>query len=178
MFNTTYESLPEIDQKMLAELSSIYKQFEQSEDPLWTDKYSFQTQPLMLIKTNKDQGILQKTAYVVNVPMDNDFFSKEIIVPKSLGLPKIYRISLLQPRNLKTWMPNNSGTLQLKDQEIMYYKYYPKVMNNPELYFDFFPSYYMNHFIYSNKICGLLIIMTQNGLKTILKNPSNMHSWG
>ncbi|MBM7663962.1 hypothetical protein JOC25_000418 [Solibacillus kalamii] len=139
MFNTTYESLPEIDQKMLAELSSIYKQFEQSEDPLWTDKYSFQTQPLMLIKTNKDQGILQKTAYVVNVPMDNDFFSKEIIVPKSLGLPKIYRISLLPPRNLKTWMPNNSGTLQLKDQEIMYYKYYPKVMNNPELYFDFFP---------------------------------------
>lgn len=88
MFNTTYESLPEIDQKMLAELSSIYKQFEQSEDPLWTDKYSFQTQPLMLIKTNKDQGILQKTAYVVNVPMDNDFFLKKLLYLNLLGCPK------------------------------------------------------------------------------------------
>lgn len=137
MFNTTYESLPEIDQKMLAELSSIYKQFEQSEDPLWTESYSFQTQPLMLIKTKKDQGILQKTAYVINVPLHNNLFAKEIIVPESLGLPKVYRITLLPPRNLKTWLPNNFGTLQVKDQEIMYYKYYPKMMNNPELYFDF-----------------------------------------
>ncbi len=122
----------------------------------------------MLIKTKKNQGILQKTAYVINVPMDNDLFAKEIIVPKSLGLPKIYRISLLPPRNLKTWMPNNFGTLQLKDQEIMYYKYYPKMMNNPELYFDF--SSFLLHESFH--------IFKQNLWTSILKNPSNMHSWG
>lgn len=137
MFHTTYETLPDIDKKMLEELSNIYKQFDQSEEPLWNGKYSFQTQPLMLIKTRKDQGILQKTAYVINVPMDRNLFAKEISLPKSLGLPKVYRISLFPPKNLKTWMPNNFGTLQLKGKETMYYKYYPKMMNDPELYFDF-----------------------------------------
>jgi len=41
MLYTTYETLPDIDKKMLEELSNIYKQFDQSEEPIWNEKYSF-----------------------------------------------------------------------------------------------------------------------------------------
>ncbi|SMF84596.1 hypothetical protein SAMN05661091_2663 [Paenibacillus uliginis N3/975] len=134
---TTFESLAETDQQMLTELSNVYKQFEQSSDQLWSDQYSFETKPLLLVRTNKDRGIFRKEAFAVNVPMGNSVFAKEIKMPESLGLPKVYRISRFSPATLTTWLPINFGTLNIKDTETMYYRYYPKMLSDPELYFDF-----------------------------------------
>lgn len=136
-YRTTFESLPDLDQQMLTELSNIYKQFEQSPDILWNEDYAFDTKPLLLVRTNKDRGIFRKEAFAVNVPLQNSLFAQEIKMPESMGLPKVYRVSRFAPSTLYTWMPINFGTVQIQDTETMFYRYYPRMFSDPELYFDF-----------------------------------------
>lgn len=142
-FRTTFETLPETDRLMLTELSEVYKNFEQSPDQLWNEDYRFETKPLLLVGTNKDRGLFRGDGFAVNVPLENGIFAEEIKVPESMGLPKVFRISRFSPSTLSAWFPANFGTLNLKDTETMYYKYYPKMFSDPELYFDF-PSFLLH----------------------------------
>ncbi|UHA74994.1 hypothetical protein [Paenibacillus sp. 481] len=137
-YRTTFESLNETDQRMLRELSTIYTNFEKSSDKLWDKDYRFDKEPLVLIGTNKDRGFWRREAYVVNVPqMESNLFTAEIKTPDSLRLPKVYRLSRFDVRALSAWFPANFSTLTINDTEVMYYKYHPKMLNDPDLYFDF-----------------------------------------
>lgn len=137
-FNKTkYNKLDSIDKEMFNKLSNIYMEFDKNGDELWHN-YDFKNKPLILIRTNNDNGILRKYAYAINVPeIENSIFSKEIIMPKDLDLPKIYRISSLDPKLFKTLMPDNFGEIDMHGTNVFYFKYYPKMIEDPKLYFDF-----------------------------------------
>ena len=137
-YHTKFVSLDETDQRMLQELSTIYKNFEDSSEKLWNQEYHFEKKPLILIRTNKDGGIIRKQVYALNVKeMENSIFAKEIQVPKSLHLPKVYRLSSFDLRTISTWISWNFGELNIKDTDVFYLKYYPKMFENPEVYLDF-----------------------------------------
>lgn len=135
--NTNYNNFNSVDKEMFNKLSDIYKEFDKNGDKLWPD-YDFEKMPLILIRTYKDKGILRKYAYAINVEgMKDGIFSKEVTMPKDLDLPKVYRISSLDPQLFKSFMPGNFGTIDVKGQKVFYFKYYPKMIENPDLYFDF-----------------------------------------
>ena len=137
-YHTKFESLNETDQSMLKELSTIYKNFEQSSDKLWNEDYHFEKKPLILVRSNKSQGLIRKEAYAINVEqIENSIFSKEIDVPKSLHLPKVYRLNHFDVKTISTWALGNFGTLKINNSEIFHLKYYPKMFSDPDLYFDF-----------------------------------------
>ncbi|MBG9503710.1 MULTISPECIES: hypothetical protein [Bacillus cereus group] len=150
-YHTKFESLNETDQRMLQELSTIYKNFEESSDKLWNGKYHFEKKPLILIRTNKDGGMIRKEAYAINVKqIEDSVFAKEIQVPKSLHLPKVYRLSRFDLGTLSTWFPSNFGTVDISNNQIFYLKYYPKMFSNPDLYFDF-PSFLLHESFHAYK---------------------------
>lgn len=150
-YDTKFEALDITDQRMLQELSIIYQNFQNSSDKLWDEKYHFENQPLILIRTNKDRGLIRKEAYVLNVEnIEDSIFAKEIQIPKSLHLPKIYRLSRFDVRTLSTWFPSNFGTVHIKNNEIFYFKYHPNMLNNPKLYFDF-PSFLLHESFHAYK---------------------------
>ncbi|MFZ3197403.1 MAG: hypothetical protein WA181_14630, partial [Bacillus mycoides] len=66
-YHTEFKSLDNTDQKMLKELATIYKSFEESSDKLWNEDYRFEKMPLVLIRSNKDGGFFRQEAYAVNV---------------------------------------------------------------------------------------------------------------
>lgn len=135
--NTNYNNFNSVDKEMFNKLSNIYKEFHKNGDKLWPD-YDFEKMPLILIRTYKDKGILRKYAYAINVEgMKEGIFSKEVTMPKDLDLPKVYRISSLDPQLFKSFMPGNFGEIDIKGQKVFYFKYYPKMIENPDLYFDF-----------------------------------------
>ncbi|EOQ23557.1 MULTISPECIES: hypothetical protein [Bacillus] len=137
-YHTEFKSLNETDQNMLKELSTIYKSFEESNDKLWNKDYHFEKKPLVLIHSNKDGGFFRQEAYAVNVKgVENSILAKEIKVPNSLHLPKVYRLTRFDFRTVSTWMPWNFGTININDMDVFYFKYYPKMFVNPDLYFDF-----------------------------------------
>ncbi|MDZ5253656.1 hypothetical protein [Clostridium sp. LIBA-8841] len=136
-YNTNYNNFNSVDKEMFNKLSDIYKEFHKNGDQLWPD-YDFEKMPLILIRTYKDKGILRKYAYAINVEgMKEGIFSKEVTMPKDLDLPKIYRISSLNPQLFKSFMPGNFGEIDIKGQKVFYFKYNPKMIENPDLYFDF-----------------------------------------
>lgn len=138
MFYITFESLSDVNKKMLTELSNIYRQFEQSDNTLWSKDFAFQSKPLLLVRTNKDHGIFRKEAFAINVPMENSFFAKEIKIPKSMGLPRIYRVSRFAPSTFEAWNPlANFGTFNTRGTEVMFFKYYPKMFSDPKLRYRF-----------------------------------------
>lgn len=150
-YHTKFDSLDKVDQQMLQELSIIYKSFETSSNKLWDEKYHFEKQPLILIRTNKDRGLIRKEAYALNVEgIENSIFAKEIQIPKSLHLPKIYRLSRFDVRTLSTWFPSNFGTVNMKNNKIFYFKYHPNMLSNPDLYFDF-PSFLLHESFHTYK---------------------------
>ncbi|MRZ80913.1 hypothetical protein GKD14_04555 [Paeniclostridium sordellii] len=135
---TKYSQLDNTDKKMLDDLSKIYEEFDKNSDELWNKNYKLNKMPIILIRTNKDKGILKKYAFAINVnEIENSLFSKEISMPKNLNLPKVYRISKFDINMFKTLMPSNFGTLNIDENQIFYFKYYPKMITNPDLYFDF-----------------------------------------
>ncbi|WP_254489634.1 hypothetical protein [Bacillus thuringiensis] len=137
-YHTEFKFLNETDQNMLKELSTIYKSFEESNDKLWNENYHFEKKPLVLIHSNKDGGSFRQEAYAVNVTgLENSIFAKEIKIPNSLHLPKVYRLTRFDFRTVSTWMPWNFGTININDMDVFYFKYYPKMFSNPDLYFDF-----------------------------------------
>ncbi len=137
-YKTKYEEFNSIDKEMFEQLSSIYQQFNENGDELWTNNYKFNEKPLILIRTNKDKGIMRKYAYAINVKeIEKSIFSKKIVMPKYLNLPDVYRISKFDTSMISTWMPSNFGTVTIDGQNIFYFKYNPKMIENPDLYFDF-----------------------------------------
>ncbi|MBO3446347.1 hypothetical protein [Clostridium sp. CCUG 7971] len=58
-------------------------------------------------------------------------------MPNSLNLPEVYRIIKFDTNMISTLIPSNFGTVDINDQSIFYFKYHPKMMENPDLYFDF-----------------------------------------
>ena len=138
LYKTKYEEFDSVDKEMFIQLSSIYKQFNENSDELWSDKYKLNEKPIVLIRANKDKGIIRKYTYVVNVKgIEKSVLAKKIDMPKSLNLPEVYRISKFDTSMISTWMPSNFGTIEIDGQSIFYFKYHPKMMENPDLYFDF-----------------------------------------
>lgn len=144
IYKTSYSKLDETDKKMFSDLSKVYDSFRNSSDKLWDENYRFDKEPLLLTRTWKDKGIYRKYSYVLNVDnAKNMLNAKEIEMPKELNLPKVYRIDRFAPGTAELWMPFNFGTVKLDNKEVFYFKYYPKMMTNPKLYFDF--SSFMLH---------------------------------
>lgn len=138
VYKTQYEEFDSVDKEMFVQLSSIYKQFNENGEKLWNNKYKLNEEPIILIRTNKDKGIIRKYAYAVNVKgIEKSFLAKKINMPKSLNLPEVYRISKFDISLISTWVPSNFGTVNIDGQSIFYFKYHPKMIKNPDLYFDF-----------------------------------------
>ena len=137
-YKTNYESFNSVDKEMFGKLSKVYKQFDENSDKLWGDKDKLNNMPLILIRTNNDKGIIRKYAYAINVKgIENSIFAEKMAMPSSLDLPTVYRLSKFDMSMLSTWMPSNFGTVNIDNQDIFYFKYYPKMIENPALYFDF-----------------------------------------
>ncbi|QWI72911.1 hypothetical protein ER45_027795 (plasmid) [Bacillus mycoides] len=150
-YHTKFESLDTTDQRMFQELSTIYKSFQTSSNNLWDENYQFEKKPLILIRSNKDRGLIRKEAYVLNVKnVEDSIFAKEIKMPKSLHLPKVYRLSRFDFRTLSTWIPVNFGTVTINNNDIFYFKYHPKMLNDPDLYYDF-PSFLLHESFHAYK---------------------------
>ncbi|WP_207641784.1 hypothetical protein [Clostridium baratii] len=137
-YKTSYESFDSVDKEMFQELSQIYKQFDKNSDQLWGDKDKLNKMPLILIRTNKDKGIIRKYAYAINVKgIENSIFAEKMDMPSSLNLPTVYRLSKFDINMISTWFPSNFGTVDIDKENIFYFKYHPKMIENPDLYFDF-----------------------------------------
>ena len=81
---TKYSQLDNTDKKMLDDLSKIYEEFDKNSDELWNKNYKLNKMPIILIRTNKDKGILKKYAFAINInEIENSLFSKEISIPKN-----------------------------------------------------------------------------------------------
>lgn len=138
VYKTKYEEFDSVDKEMFVQLSSIYKQFNENGEKLWNNKYKLNKEPIILIRTNKDKGIIRKYAYAVNVKgIEKSFLARKINMSKSLNLPEVYRISKFDISLISTWAPSNFGTVDINGKSIFYFKYHPKMIENPELYFDF-----------------------------------------
>lgn len=137
-YKTSYESFDSVDKEMFQELSQIYKQFDKNSDQLWGDKDKLNKMPLILIRTNKDKGIIRKYAYAINLKgIKNSIFAEKMDIPSSLNLPTVYRLSKFDINMISTWFPSNFGTIDINNQDIFYFKYHPKMIENPDFYFDF-----------------------------------------
>ncbi|MGG7159826.1 hypothetical protein [Clostridium baratii] len=137
-YKTSYESFDSVDKEMFQELSQIYKQFDKNSDQLWGDKDKLNKMPLILIRTNKDKGIIRKYAYAINLKgIENSIFAEKMDIPSSLNLPTVYRLSKFDINMISTWLPSNFGTIDMDKANTFYFKYYPKMIENPDLYFDF-----------------------------------------
>ncbi len=123
---------------MFEQLSNIYNQFEKNSDKLWNDNYRLNELLKILIRTNKDKGIIRKYAYAINVKgIKNSIISEKIDMPKSLNLPPVYRVSKFDIDMISTCFPSNFGTLDIDGENVFYFKYHHKMIENPDLYFDF-----------------------------------------
>lgn len=135
---TKYEEFNSVDKEMFGQLSKIYKEFNDNSDKLWNDKYKFNEKPIILVRANKDKGVMVKYAYAINVDgIENSMFAEKMTMPKSLSLPSVYRLSKFDTSTIPTWMPSNFGTLNINNKDVFYFKYNPKMIENPDLYFDF-----------------------------------------
>ncbi|AQM59812.2 hypothetical protein NPD11_843 [Clostridium baratii] len=137
-YKTSYESFDSVDKEMFQELSQIYKQFDKNSDQLWGNKDKLNKMPLILIRTNNDKGIIRKYAYAINLKgIKNSIFAEKMDIPSSLNLPTVYRLSKFDINMISTWFPSNFGTIDINNQDIFYFKYHPKMIENPDFYFDF-----------------------------------------
>lgn len=137
-YKTKYEDFNSLDKKMFEQLSNIYNQFEKNSDKLWNDNYRLNELTIILIRTNQDKGVMRKYAYAINVKgIKNSIISEKIDMPKSLNLPPVYRVSKFDIDMISTWFPSNFGTLDIDGENVFYFKYHHKMIENPDLYFDF-----------------------------------------
>lgn len=137
-YKTNYENFNSVDKEMFGQLSKIYKQFDENSDKLWGNKDNLSKMPIILIRTNKDKGIIRKYAYAINVKgIENSIFAEKMDMPSSLNLPTVYRLSKFDINMISTWFPSNFGTVDIDKENIFYFKYHPKMIENPDLYFDF-----------------------------------------
>lgn len=133
-----YNSLDIKDKMMITGLSKVYNTFQYNTDKLWNEKYKLNEIPILLIKANKSNGLIRNQAYAINInKYTNNIFSSEIDIPESLGLPKVYRVTKFDPKTLATWLPGNFGTINIKGEEVFYFKYCPEMFKNPDLYYKF-----------------------------------------
>ena len=121
-YKTKYEDFNSVDKKMFEQLSNIYNQFEKNSDKLWNDDYRLNELQIILIRTNKDKGIIRKYAYAINVKgIKNSIISEKIDMPKSLNLPPVYRVSKFDIDMISTWFPSNFGTLDIDGENVFYF---------------------------------------------------------
>ncbi|WP_291564081.1 MULTISPECIES: hypothetical protein [unclassified Clostridium] len=133
-----YNSLDQTDKEMFTELSKIYINFRDNSDKLWDEKYKLNEKPIILVRANKSNGLIRNQAYAINLDDYNkSIFSKKIEVSTSLELPNVYRLSKFEPNTLNTWLPNNFGKVNIKGKDVFYFKYYPDMFENPDLYLNF-----------------------------------------
>lgn len=133
-----YNSLDQIDKEMFTELSKIYINFRDNSNKLWDEKYKLNEKPIILVRANKSNGLIRNQAYAINLDDYNkSIFSKKIEVSTSLKLPNVYRLSKFDPNTLNTWLPNNFGKVNIKGKDVFYFKYYPDMFENPDLYLNF-----------------------------------------
>ncbi|ENK1243725.1 hypothetical protein AB2063_001872 [Clostridium botulinum] len=160
-----YKSMDSIDKEMFNELSNIYNQFNKNKKEIW-DVFNFNNEPLILIRTYKEKGVLRKYAYAINIEsIENSIFIKKIDMPQYTNIPKVYRISSLYPYLLSSFMPNNFGTVKIKGTEIFYFKYYPEMIKDPKQNQDFssfllheiFHIYKQKHWTYDKNGDGSII---------------------
>lgn len=136
--HTKYEKFNSTDKEMFEKLSNIYGEFNENSDELWSENYKLNEMPMILIRTNKDKGIVRKYAYAINVGgIDKNIFAKKMTMTKDLNLPKVYRLSKFDTNMISTWFPSNFGTINIEEKQAFYFKYHPKMIENPDLYFDF-----------------------------------------
>ncbi|WP_454053141.1 hypothetical protein [Clostridium sp. Marseille-Q7071] len=133
-----YNSLDQTDKEMFTELSKIYINFRDNSDKLWDEKYKLNEKPIILVRANKSNGLIRNQAYAINWDDYNkSIFSKKIEVSTSLELPNVYRLSKFELNTLNTWLPNNFGKVNIKGKDVFYFKYYPDMFENPDLYLNF-----------------------------------------
>ena len=138
VYKVKYDSLDQTDKEMLTELSLICKNFNHNSDKLWDKNYKLSEKPIIVVRCNKSNGIIRKQAYAINVKaLENSIFSKKIDIPASMELSSVYRISKFDLSTISAWMPVNFDTIKIAEEDVFYFKYYPKMMENPDLYYDF-----------------------------------------
>lgn len=136
-YKIKYESMDTVDKEMFDDLSNIYKEFENNKNDIWNG-FNFEKEPLIVIRTFNDKGIIRKYSYAINVDgIDNSIFAKKINMPESIKLPEVYRLSSLYPNLITTMLPDNFGTIEIDKINTIYFKYYSEMITNPKSNHDF-----------------------------------------
>lgn len=149
--HTKYSDFDSCDTQMFEHLSRIYNTFSNESENLWSSNYKINDKPIILIRSNKDKGIIRKHAYAINVKgLEHSVFAKKVDVPKEFNLPDVYRISNLDSKLYSTFFPSNFGVLDINKNDTFYFKYHPKMMENPDLYFDF-DSFFLHESFHTYK---------------------------
>lgn len=155
--NSSYDHLDKIDQNMFQQLSSIYTGFENSSDKLWNSNYRLDKKPLILIRVSQDNSFNWAYAYAVNVEgMGNWMTAKEIKMPDSLHLPKIYRIAKFDPSFIKLNFVGNFQTRQINGGKTFLLKYHPDLVKSKSIGYNFstflihesFHAFKQEHWLY------------------------------
>lgn len=136
-YKINYQSMDTVDKEMFNDLSNIYKQFEINKKNIWNG-FNFEKEPLIVIRTFNDKGIIRKYSYAINLGgIENSIFAKKINMPEFINLPKVYRLSSLYPNLITTMLPNNFGTIEIDKIKTIYFKYYSEMITNPKSNHDF-----------------------------------------
>lgn len=136
-YKIKYKSMDTVDKEMFDDLSNIYKEFENNKNDIWNG-FNFEKEPLIVIRTFNDKGIIRKYSYAINVDgIDNSIFAKKINMPESIKLPEVYRLSSLYPNLITTMLPDNFGTIEIDKINTIYFKYYSEMITNPKSNHDF-----------------------------------------
>ncbi|MBB6625313.1 hypothetical protein H7E67_18005 [Clostridium gasigenes] len=137
-YKIKYDSLNQIDQKMFKELSLMYKNFQENPNELWDDTYRLNEKPIIVIRTNKDNGVINQYAYAINMKKNqNNLFSKKIDMGSTSKLPDVYRLSKFNTNIILKCILGNFGTVQVDNEDVFYFKYYTGMMENPKINLDF-----------------------------------------
>lgn len=127
LINTKYDSLNNMDKKMLKQLSQVYEIYNNNSKDIWKEDYNVKDIALILTPAQKENGIFHLYSYVLGVDkLKNSIFSKEIETPKELNLPPIYRVSFLSPTLFKEWFPINFRFADMDNNHVAAFKYNPE----------------------------------------------------
>lgn len=126
LINTKYESLNDMDRKILNQLSEVYKIYNNNSKEIWKEDYNVNDIPIVLTPAKKENGMFHLYSYVIGVDkFKSSIFSKEIEVPEEMNLPPIYKVSFLSPTLLKQWLPINFIFSDIDDEHVAFFKYNP-----------------------------------------------------
>ena len=88
LINTKYESLNDMDRKILNQLSEVYKIYNNNSKEIWKEDYNVNDIPIVFTPAKKENGMFHLYSYVIGVDkFKSSIFSKEIEVPEEMNLP-------------------------------------------------------------------------------------------